>query len=281
LIYVKGLMFPIGDTDIRECFKEALMHNTVNALSTRDIIKIDEELCNGCGNCITACAEGALALVEGKAKLVSDVYCDGLGACLGNCPTGALKITRRASLDFDKEKAALKVADDMREKKCACPGAAEISLLPKLSRPATVQNLGVKPTGLINWPVQMRLIRPNFESGNSTVLVAAASCTAFASPIFHERFLSRGYPLVTGCPKLDDLDLCIIKLSEILKAHSDIKELQVPIMNLPCCRGLIYAAVKAIERAGRIGQVLPRCYIVGTEGEINEEQPMEPNSSGS
>ncbi|MDR2352198.1 MAG: 4Fe-4S ferredoxin [Deltaproteobacteria bacterium] len=225
-------------------------------LSSRDIVSIDSELCNGCGECLKGCAEGALTLRDGKAQLVSDSYCDGLGACLGMCPTGALKIVKREAEKFENP----------LESHSNCPGA-QVRVLS-----ATGKKESQKTSGLFNWPIQMKLVSPGSSFLNSPVLVVASDCAAYASSRFHETFL-KSSPLVLGCPKLDDVDLYIIKLSEILKANPAIKEFQVPILEVPCCRGLIYAAVRAIERSGR-KDVKPRLFVISLEGEITEEAPQ-------
>ncbi|MDR2353455.1 MAG: 4Fe-4S ferredoxin [Deltaproteobacteria bacterium] len=252
------------------------MKENAQKLITREIIEIDERLCDGCGECIASCAEGALALVEGKAKLVSDTYCDGLGACLGHCPTGALKIIKRESLIFDEDKTMDKTMDKAKDNRDdgPCPGAKAMRLSPKLnSSDNAKENLESRGSGLANWPIQLKLVPPNAEFLDNETLVLASDCTAFASRAFQGEFLNNGHPLVMGCPKLDDIDLYIIKLSEILKAHPQIKELKVAIMSVPCCRGLIYAAVRAIERAGLSTELCPRLFVVEQDGSIQEEFP--------
>jgi NAD-dependent dihydropyrimidine dehydrogenase PreA subunit len=248
---------------------------TQKTATERDIIEIDEALCNGCGECIASCAEGALELVDGKARLASDIYCDGLGACLGQCPQGALKIARRASLEFDGGKARLKAAEGIGRRPAGCSGAAAMSLRPHVDEKATGDAHPPGPDGpaLANWPIQLRLVPPSAPFLNSRTLTVAADCTAFASPRFHQEFLGAGSPLVMGCPKLDDMDLCITKLREILEARPEITELKVPIMEVPCCRGLIYAAATAIRQSGRAGEVTPRLFVVGRDGAMTEEAP--------
>jgi Pyruvate/2-oxoacid:ferredoxin oxidoreductase delta subunit len=304
-------------------------------LRARDIIEIDEGLCDGCGLCVLGCAEGALEIVDGKARLVSDSYCDGLGACLGECPRGALRITRRQSEGFDEE-AALRALAARRGAAGApvlaarapapaaelhapapsvtpcggkdggpglpgdgeggsggggrhgghgggetpaahggCPGA-RARALPGASQ-AMPGNGAAEPSGLANWPVQMMLIPPQAPFLEAASVTVAADCTAFACPGFHREFLGGGAPLLVGCPKLDDVDAYIIKISEILKAHPGIRELRVPIMEVPCCRGLAYAAVRGAERSGRAGVDL-KVLVVGLDGSVAEEAPEGPDA---
>lgn len=207
----------------------------------RDIIQIDEALCNGCGQCITGCAEGALALVEGKVKLVSDIYCDGLGACLGHCPTGALKVIQRAAPEFDEE-AAMKRVEELK-------GA----------------------TGLMAWPIQLKLVPVGAEFLDSEVLILAADCSAFAGPAFHQTFLAGGHPLIIACPKLDETEPYIEKMAAILKSHPKIKELRIPMMSVPCCGGLGYIVAQAQKGAGREGEMKVRTWIITPQGKITEE----------
>ncbi len=246
----------------------------------RDIIEINEDLCNGCGRCLKGCAEGALALVDGKARLVSDIYCDGLGACLGECPTGALKVIKRAAPDFDEE-AAMKRVREQREQNRApetpggCPGARARALplkaLPlKAVRAVKTDN---KPApALAAWPIQLKLVPPQAPFLDSPVLTLAADCTAFTGPAFHQTFLTEGHPLAIACPKLDDAEFYIEKVRAILEAHPAIEELRVPMMTVPCCGGLNYIATQAVKRAGREGAVAIRTWMVTPEGEVTEEK---------
>ncbi len=246
-----------------------------NTESVRDIIEIDEDLCNGCGECLTGCAEGALALVDGKAKLVSDIYCDGLGACLGRCPTGALKIIRRRAPEFDEDAAMDRVRElAQNEAKPAashggCPGSQARTLAP--IAPARTPSGAEKPTGLAFWPIQLKLVPPQAPAFDSPVLVLAADCTGFTGPAFHQTFLTEGHPLVMACPKLDEVEPYIEKMAAILKAHPAITELRVPMMSVPCCGGLGYIATQAIKRSGREGQVSLRTWIITPQGQVTEE----------
>jgi Pyruvate/2-oxoacid:ferredoxin oxidoreductase delta subunit len=207
---------------------------------TRNIIEIDEAKCDGCGQCLGGCAEGALALVEGKARLIGDNYCDGLGACLGQCPAGAMKIIQRPAPAFTGPASAVR------------PAAA-----------------GHEP-GLAAWPIQLRLASPSAPAFDNEVLVLAADCSAFAGRSFREIFLSEGRPLLIACPKLDDFETNLQALTEILEAHPRLSEIRLPLMSVPCCGGLGRLAAMAARRAGRPGLGL-RTWIVSLDGDIREE----------
>ncbi|UQZ88414.1 4Fe-4S ferredoxin [Deltaproteobacteria bacterium Smac51] len=238
--------------------------------NTRDIIQIDEDLCNGCGQCITGCAEGALALVDGKAKLVSDIYCDGLGNCLGHCPTGALTIIQREAPDFDEEAAMERVEAMKKPASGGCPGSRARALkpLPTAGQPAPEAQ---KASGLASWPIQLKLVPPAAEFLDTPVLTLASDCSAFAGPAFHQTFLSEGYPLIIACPKLDEVEPYIEKMAAILKGHPQIKELRIPMMSVPCCGGLGYIATQALKKSGRESDVSVRTWIITPQGEITEE----------
>ncbi len=251
----------------------------MTASKIRDIIEIDENLCNGCGQCLTNCAEGALALVDGKAKLVSDVYCDGLGACLGHCPTGALKIIRREAPDFNEEAAMARVREERPARTSTapyrpaggCPGSRAMNLAPSCpSQAAPAEGNGRRP-GLVFWPIQLKLAPPTAPAFDAPVLTLASDCSGFTGPAFVHTFLTEGYPLVIACPKLDEVEPYIEKLAAILQNHPTLKELRVPMMNVPCCGGLGYIATQAIQRAGRQGDVTLRTWIVTPQGQVTEE----------
>ncbi len=219
----------------------------------RKIVSIDEEKCNGCGQCVIACAEGAIEIVNGKAKLISDVYCDGLGACLGECPEGAITIIEREALEFD-EKATEEHLKKLRGEKSpqrrieshSCPG----SLMRELRRSVSSKEVSVEstPSELLNWPVQLKLVSPYAPYFKGADLLLVADCVPFALANFHSRFL-RGKPVIIGCPKLDDAGFYIDKLAEIIK-NSSLNSLTVVHMEVPCCSGLTYIANEAVEIAG-------------------------------
>lgn len=249
-------------------------HKKATTFVARDIIEIDEELCDGCGQCIGGCAEGALILENGKAKLISDTYCDGLGNCLGHCPTGALKVIRRRASEFD-EKAVLALANSQAATQPgqaqSCPGSRPQMFENAKPISTQIQPARDKASSLASWPIKLKLVSPDSTFLDSPVVVLASDCTAFAGPAFHEIFLTSNHPLIIACPKLDDMDAYIDKMTLILKAHPVIKEIRVPMMSVPCCGGLGYLVTEAIKRAGRQGQITLRTWIVTPQGEISEE----------
>jgi Pyruvate/2-oxoacid:ferredoxin oxidoreductase delta subunit len=228
----------------------------------RKIIEIDEAKCNGCGQCVSACAEGAIAIRDGKAKLISDVYCDGLGACLGECPEGAITITDREAEAFNEAavhehlaKTSLPEPSPQRMH-AACPGAAARSLnlnllATGLKHAASVVTgpEGESPSALSHWPVKLRLAPPTAPFFREADLLLVADCVPFAYADFHERLL-QGRPVVIACPKLDDRQPALDKLTAIL-ALSDVRSLTVVHMEVPCCTGLVRMAEAAVAASGR------------------------------
>jgi ferredoxin len=225
----------------------------------RNIIEIDEEKCNGCGLCIKACHEGAMELVDGKAKLISDEYCDGLGHCLPECPTDAIKIVERDAVDYDE--AAVEAKKEQNTKKpdlpCGCPGTMEKSI--KRSTNLSVSKVSAKISNgkdipvaseLNQWPVQLKLI--NTKSGflNGADILIAADCTAYAYGDFHKEFIKDKITLI-GCPKLDDNNYYKEKIAEILK-NNDIKSITVVRMEVPCCSGIVSSVKEAMLQSGII-----------------------------
>jgi Pyruvate/2-oxoacid:ferredoxin oxidoreductase delta subunit len=235
--------------------------------TTRKIIQIDEEKCNGCGNCITACAEGALALVEGKAKLVSEVYCDGLAACVGECPQDALHIVERESEAFDEEATNQHLKDLPAARGhagAACPGSA----VRELRVDAGGGESGPRQASrLAHWPVQLALVPPGARFLEGTDLVLVADCVPFAYPNFHADFL-KDHSLLVGCPKLDDAPAHLQKLTEILQ-KGDIRSLSVVHMEVPCCSGLTYIARQALKKSGK--NVPFKEVTIGIKGERKAE----------
>jgi Pyruvate/2-oxoacid:ferredoxin oxidoreductase delta subunit len=220
----------------------------------RKIVKIDEEKCDGCGACIISCAEGALRIVDGKAKLISETYCDGLGVCMGKCPRDAITIEEREAEEFDEAAVGQQLqAEKVEEPKPgACP-SANVQLFERQDKVST-QPAPVDDTvesRLTHWPVQLALVPPTAPFLKEADLVLAADCVPFAYAGFHRDFLGGNSALLVACPKLDDFAAHQKKLTEILK-QSGIKSLTVLHMEVPCCSGLVHMAKQAILASGNV-----------------------------
>lgn len=216
----------------------------------RKIVKIDEAKCNGCGLCVPACAEGAIQIIDGKAKLVSETYCDGLGACLGECPQDAITIEEREAEEFNEEATAQhleEVPSAAGELPCGCPGTA-VRQFGQQDSPEAVSATS-RPSLLTHWPVQLTLVPPAAPFLQDRDLVLAADCVPFAYAGFHERFL-KDHALLVACPKLDDFTAHQEKLTQILR-HSRIKSLTIVHMEVPCCSGLVHMAKEAVRLSGK------------------------------
>jgi len=215
----------------------------------RNIVKIDEEKCDGCGLCVNACAEGAIEIINGKAKLVSETYCDGLGACIGHCPQDAITVERREAAQFDEEatKAHLtKEKNAQMQTDFVCPGMMDKKLREKSG--TTDTSVTAVPSQLSHWPVQLKLVSPHAPYFAGADLLLVADCVPFAMGDFHNEFL-KGRSIVIGCPKLDNPEFYIEKLAAILKANK-LNRLTVIHMEVPCCFGLTHIARQAIARSG-------------------------------
>ena len=213
----------------------------------RNIIKIDEEKCNGCGQCVNACAEGAIQIIDGKAKLVSEIYCDGLGACLGTCPQDAITIEQREAAEFDEEAAKKHLEENKKSQKpidFVCPGLMSAKLRENDGEDSSTAAGGM--SRLSHWPVQLKLVSPSATYFAGADLLLVADCVPFAMGDFHEKFL-KNHSVIVGCPKLDDAVYYINKLGEILTVNN-IKSLTVVHMEVPCCRGLTQIAKEAISK---------------------------------
>jgi len=233
----------------------------------RNIIKIDEEKCNGCGKCVAACAEGAIQMIDGKAKLVSEIYCDGLGACIGDCPMDAITIEQRQAEEFDEEAVKKHLSQDKKDDNSqgfVCPGLMSFDLgKPEKPAPSDSQE---QQSQLSHGPVQLKLVSPLAGYFKNSDLLVAADCVPFAVADFHNRFLS-GKSVVVGCPKLDDSQYYIEKLAEIIKAN-DLGSLTVVHMEVPCCSGLVNVVTQAIALSGcKIGYKDITINIDGSTGE--------------
>ncbi len=251
-------------------------------MAVREVIEIDEKLCDGCGDCVTACAEGAIAIIDGKARLISDVYCDGLGACLGHCPQGALKVIHREAGEFD-EQAVEDRLTQLREKSSAAPGPPQLSVVSpqpmmagggcpgsraQMHQPAA-PNPSVACEGpssqLRHWPVQLHLVPPTAPFFQNQDVLLAADCVAFAVGDFHQRFLA-GSSLAIACPKLDSNQEIYLQKLVAMIDEAEIRSLKVMVMEVPCCGGLIRLVEEALRRAKRSLPV--ECLVVGTQGHI-------------
>ena len=223
----------------------------------RRIIQIDEEKCNGCGACAKACHEGAIGMVNGKAKLLRDDYCDGLGDCLPTCPTGAITFVEREAAAYDEAAVLANKAG------CAggCPGSA-----PKALSPQVVPEAKPAESQLRQWPVQIKLAPIRAPWFQGARLLIAADCTAYAYGNFHQDFMKNHVTLV-GCPKLDAVDYSI-KLTEILR-QNDIRSVTVVRMEVPCCGGIEFAVKKALQDSGKF---IPwQVVTISTDGKILDE----------
>lgn len=233
----------------------------------RRIIKIDEDKCNGCGLCVKACHEGAIGMVDGKAKLLRDDYCDGLGNCLPACPTGAITFEEREADEYNEAavQANIKKKEEIAKKPlpCGCPGTN----LKKFDRrddetPVTAANTSIA-SRLRQWPVQIKLVPVNAPYFNGANLLIAADCAAYAYGNFHNEFIKNRITII-GCPKLDAVDYTG-KLTDIIK-NNDIKSVTIVRMEVPCCGGLEIAAKNALLNSGKF---IPwQVVTISTDGEI-------------
>lgn len=220
-------------------------------MALRDIISIDEELCDGCGECVPSCVEGALRIVNGKAKVVADVLCDGMGACVGECPTGALTVIRRDAPEFDEAAVAAPPVIRLQDR---TPMAARSQAAPLTSG-----------SRLRQWPVQLHLVPPTAPFFQGKHVLLAADCVPVAVPDFQTAFLD-GRGLAIACPKLDQhLESYVEKLTAMVD-HAGIQSLTVAIMEVPCCSGLVRLAQQALAAATR--KVPLRLVKIGIRGDL-------------
>ncbi len=217
----------------------------------RQIINIDEEKCNGCGACATACHEGAIGMIDGKAKLLRDDYCDGLGDCLPQCPTGAITFVQREALAYDeeavKEHQRLQAMAQNQPPAGGCPGTRMRTLTPKDTATEITTSKKI-PSQLGNWPVQIKLAPVNAPYFSGARLLIAADCTAYSYANFHDEFI-KGKVTLIGCPKLDSIDYSE-KLTQII-AQNAIESVTIVRMEVPCCGGLEMAVKKALQDSGK------------------------------
>ena len=235
----------------------------------RKIIHIDDEKCNGCGACAAACHEGAIGMVNGKAKLLRDDYCDGLGDCLPACPTGAISFVEREAAPYD----AAAVLSARRQSApehgaqlpCGCPGTQSRTIARPEESGRAAEAPARRASRLGQWPVQIKLVPVNAPYFDGAKLLIAADCTAYAYADFHERFI-RGHITIVGCPKLDGVDYAE-KLTQIIR-ENDIRSVTVVRMEVPCCGGLENAVKKALQDSGKF---IPwQVTTISTDGNILE-----------
>jgi Pyruvate/2-oxoacid:ferredoxin oxidoreductase delta subunit len=247
----------------------------------RKIIRIDEALCNGCGNCMIACAEGAIQMVNGKAQVVGDKFCDGLGACIGECPTGALTIEERVAEEFDEKAAKEHISQSRLNKSESTEALVEdakkrLPLTPcSISIDKTIHSGPGRHKGklgpssqLSNWPIQMRLAHADAPYFKDAKLLIAADCSAFAAASISD--FIKGRVVLIGCPKLDETGPFVEKLSEIL-TQNEVKDITILHMEVPCCSNLVRLVIEAMKKSGKdIALNLFVCMIDGSV--VNEEK---------
>ena len=235
----------------------------------RQVIKIDEEKCNGCGLCAKACHEGAIAMVEGKARLMRDDFCDGLGNCLPVCPTGAISFEEREAAAFDE--AAVKrhqetSAVQHHHHEGGCPGSRLRTFPREEAQSVSAQETAAPQSELRQWPIQLKLVPVTAPYLNHAKLLIAADCTAFAHGNFHQAFMKNHVTLI-GCPKLDSVDYTQ-KLTDIL-TRNDIQSVKLVRMEVPCCGGLEYALRQAMQNSGK--WIPWQVVVLSTDGEVIQQ----------
>lgn len=252
-------------------------HRGGKNMALRQIVMIDENKCNGCGVCIPNCAEGALKIIDGKAKLIGDILCDGLGACLGHCPMEAIQIVEREADEFDENEVEKRMKE-MEQKKMeivdhghvhgegGCPGSRmrTFTRIEGVDKDADVK----VNSKLRQWPVQLTLVAPTAPYFKNADLLITADCVPYAYGNYHNDFL-KDKAVVVGCPKLDDLDSYIKKLTSII-SENDLESITVLRMEVPCCGGIAHAAKEARDKSGV--EIPIKVVTIGIEGEIKGKQ---------
>lgn len=258
-------------------------------MPVRELVRIDEDRCDGCGLCVTACAEGAIQIIDGKAKLVSEVYCDGLGACLGHCPQEAITVEKVEAKAFDEHAVAQHLAalaptgtgagvasvtphraqqEDHMAHGGGCPGSRMLQFDTAPAQTASADETGPRPSQLRQWPVQLHLVSPMAPYFQGADVLLTADCVPFAMADFHRDYL-RGKALAVACPKLDgNQEVYFDKLVAMIE-QARINSLHVVIMQVPCCGGLLRLAQDAAAKATR--KVPIKCTVVGMQGEVLNE----------
>lgn len=245
----------------------------------RKIIEIDEALCNGCGQCVTGCAEGALAIIDGKAKIVADHFCDGLGACIGHCPTGALQIIEREAPDFDEAAVVEHLAamgGAPKHGHGGCPSSQAMTMTPCQQANVPTAQPAASGSALSTWPIKLRLVPPTAPFFKGARLLLTSDCVPPAFPAFHSAFLP-GRVALLGCPKFDDVPSYVEKLTAILR-ENDIIDVTVLQMEVPCCSGMARIATAASAASGK--NVPVTRVVVGRRGEIVSMGPAEKKPFG-
>ena len=251
----------------------------------RKIIQIDEDLCNGCGNCVPSCAEGALEIVDGKARVIADFYCDGLGACLGECPTGALTIAERAADEFDEHAVEKLLTEKKKEERSArtvlpmasggCPSSR---MMQSFGPTADGTGPGVPAatgapaeSALSHWPVQIMLVPPTAPFLKGADLLVLADCVPVAFPTLHRDFL-KGKAVMMGCPKFDNTEAYIEKFAQIAR-HSGIRSITAVVMEVPCCAALPVIVQKGLKLAGTT--IPMEEVVISVRGKILERRQVQ------
>jgi Fe-S-cluster-containing hydrogenase component 2 len=233
----------------------------------RKVVHIDEQKCNGCGLCVPACAEGAIRIINGKARLIDDKFCDGLGACLGECPQGAITIEEREAAEFDEQAVTEHLHEAVRRETqqeapfSGCPGSALRSF--NREAPAAPGARPAGPSRLGHWPIQWRLVPPQAPFLQQADLLICADCVPFAFADFHQDFLP-DKALVIGCPKLDDVHAFQQRLTQIF-AQADINSITILYMEVPCCYGLVHAVKQALADSGK--HIPLKEQVIGVKGD--------------
>ena len=257
----------------------------------RQVIKIDEELCNGCGLCVPSCAEGALQIIDGKAKMAADKYCDGLGACLGECPQGAISFETREAEEFDEEATLDRLkqlgrsadahhqhmaehgmgqaAHSHKHSGFVCPSSRTIDRTHE-SADTTKSTPGAVKSELRQWPIKLYLMNPQAPYFENADLLIAADCVPFAYGSIHPDFI-KGKTIVTGCPKFDDTEAYFDKLTEIIKLNN-IRSITVLVMEVPCCSGMLRLAQAASTASGKNTSV--EAVTISLAGEVKTDSMM-------
>jgi Pyruvate/2-oxoacid:ferredoxin oxidoreductase delta subunit len=246
---------------------------------TRKIIEIDDELCDGCGQCVPSCAEGAIRIVDGKARLLAEKYCDGLGACLGECPRGAMTIVEREADDFDEEAVEQHLLEKVEPPlpaaetlACGCPSTLIQTFVPMASGPAPKEGPGGESSdsALSHWPVQIRLVPSTAPFLKNADLLVTADCVPVAYPRFHRDFL-KGKAIMLGCPKFDDVQGYVEKFTDIFR-DAGIRSVTVLDMEVPCCSALPRIIKTAMEAAGK--RVPLREIVISSRGEVLKREDL-------